>query len=351
MMTRTKKYRLAVAIPTYNRAQILDDLLWNIGPQIERNFPECACYVIDNDSPDETGDVVRAHLGRWKGLHYIKNETNIGGVRNIAKAITDPDAEWVWLMGDDDIPMPWGVQDLIKELRIVESLCSEPVFHLMNEIKLTADKQPPARPHRAVRDLEPNQITVYQDGVEIAEHGVHGLAWLSKLVVHQSAWRSDVFERVVRETDLYTQVRVLMESVQQGQTTYTKRCYVYGTDRGSREYYFSKTAIARVCEFPEIERLVVEAVGLPRAREILRPGRKNWVLERAAFAIKIGVFREQYAAQLKYLADPISPFWEERLLVKSIYQITRFQAIRNLLQKLYLRSRGVAAKQKLDVYG
>ncbi|WP_428311596.1 glycosyltransferase family 2 protein [Hydrocarboniphaga sp.] len=350
-MALTKKYRLVVSIPTYNRAQLLDDLLWNIGPQIERSFPECACYIIDNASPDETGDIVRAHMGRWKGLHYIRNDANIGGVRNIAKAITDPDAEWIWLLGDDDIPMPWGIQDLLKEITEVESRCNEPVFHLMNEIKLTADKQPPYRTHRAIRGADRDSVTVYQNGVEIAEHGVHGLAWLSRLVVRQSSWKQDIFDSVLRETDLYTHVRVLLESACHGQTTYTKRCYVYGTDRGSREYYFSRTAIARVCEFPEIEKLVVEAIGLRRARSVLRPGRKNWTLERAAFAIKIGVFRDQYSTQLKYILAPISPFWEERILIQGIYRVTQYKAVRSLLQKLYFRSRGADAQKKLDVNG
>lgn len=348
-MKELNKYRLAVAIPTYNRASILNDLLWNIGPQIERHFPQCACYVIDNHSPDETGEVAGQHASRWKGIHYIKNERNIGGVRNIAKAIALPNADWVWLMGDDDIPMPWGVRDLLEELVTVESVCSNSVFHLMSEVKLTADKEVPAHYNNAKLDSNKNKITTYSNGVEIAEHGVHGLAWLSKLAIHRSNWNQELFEQIVRETDLYTHVRVLLDSACRGQTTYTKRCYVYATDRGSREYYFSKTAIARVCEFPEIEGVVVDAIGHRRARLVLRPGRRNWIFERGTFATKIGVFQEQYAAQLEYLRNPISPFWEERMLVKAIYYLTRIGWVRTFLKKLYFQSRGTAAWAKLDV--
>ena len=50
---------LSICIPTYNRAKFLDENLEKIIPLCKRY--EVPIYVSDNNSPDETYDVVQNH--------------------------------------------------------------------------------------------------------------------------------------------------------------------------------------------------------------------------------------------------------------------------------------------------
>lgn len=348
-MNQASRYRLAIGIPTYNRAALLNELLWNLGPQIQQRFPDCVCYVIDNASPDNTADIVRQHTARWPGIHYIRNDTNIGGLHNIGRAIDVPDAEWVWLMGDDDVPMPWAVKDLLEQLQALEARCDNAAFMLLSDVKLNGLKGRTTAQDVRFFNRPGDEITIYSNGAEAAEHGIHGIAWLSILAINRRYWDQARFEALARDFDLYTHVRVLLEAASKASAAYSKRCYVYGTDLGSREYYFSKTAIARIREFPEIEQVIVDALGLAKAREVLKPGRGAWVKERGAYAAKIGVFQQEYAAHLPFLRQPLSPFWEERLIITAAYLLTRLAPVRAALRRAYFRSRGDRASVKVTL--
>ncbi|WP_367027026.1 glycosyltransferase family 2 protein [Methylococcus sp. ANG] len=330
--------KLAVAIPTYNRAAILDDLLWNIGPQIQRSYPKSVCYIFDNDSNDTTADIVRKHSELWPGIIYRKNTTNIGLIRNIATSVNKSNAEWVWLMGDDDIPMPWGVKDLLDDIETIESRNDDVVFFFMNGGKVDERKQLCIRHWYSVGKPDGN-LTIYPNGAEIIEHGIHALAWLSRLAVNRRYWDQERFDQVFCDTDLYTFVTVLLEVAGRAKSAYTNKLYVMATDRGSRAYYFSKIAVSRVSEFPRIERMIVELFGMQKAKKLLETERRNWIRTRGSFALKIGVFEEEYKGQLRYLHEPISRFWQERFLLKAIYFVTRVRFIKRALKKLYFKSR------------
>jgi|GEM_PF-1529722 len=331
--------KLSISVPTYNRAAILDDLLWNIGPQVDRCYPDCVCFVIDNDSTDQTAEVVEAHSRRWRGMNYRKNAQNVGLVRNIAQAIVRSEAEWIWLMGDDDVPMPWAIQTLLEELATLEKTSKASVM-LLNGSKVDETKKLCPETWNHVHDFE-SDLTIFSNGAEILKAGgIHSLAWLSKLVVRKAAWDQPLFESLYKETDLYTFVRVIVQTAFSQPTAYSRRLYLVATDSGSRSYYFSKTAIARVYEFPEIERAVVSHYGRAHAKSILANGRQNWLQERAAFALKIAVLDDHYANQLDYLRKPISPFLSERLLLRFIFILTRIQPVKRFLRRLYEKRRG-----------
>lgn len=339
------RYKLAIAIPTYNRSEILNDILWIVGPQIQKFHPEVACFIIDNNSTDNTAEIVQEHAARWGFVHYVKNNSNVGLVRNIANAIHIPDSEWVWLLGDDDVPLPWGVGELLRDIADIEREYGDVTFLAMSGGKI--DDQ-----HR-LKSVSPDWegcpskvLTIYDQGGQIAGLGIHSLAWLSKLAINRKYWNQLRFDEIYRETDLYTFVSVLVEASFSARSAHTKKLYVLATDRGSRGYYFSKAAIARVCEFPEIELKLVQKFGMRDTRKLLSRSRKGCLLERALFAIKIGVFDEEYAKQLKYLARPISPFMEERLLLRAIFLTTRIPLLKNFLRAQYLK-RKVAAEQKI----
>lgn len=62
--------------------------------------------VSDNDSPDGTPEVTArwAHALRAQGVEarFVRNEENVGAIRNIAACIEGARGTYVWIVGDDD---------------------------------------------------------------------------------------------------------------------------------------------------------------------------------------------------------------------------------------------------------
>lgn len=91
---------IGICIPTYNRADILSRNLENLIEQI-KNF-SVPIYISDNDSPDNTKEVVENAKGKYEYIYYNKNDTNIGSDLNFQKALLLTETKYAWLLGDDD---------------------------------------------------------------------------------------------------------------------------------------------------------------------------------------------------------------------------------------------------------
>ena len=109
--------RVSICIPTYNRAEHLANCLHSIRLNISRWKHDFQVCVSDNCSTDATEDVVRqAQLDLT--IKYQKSLSNIGRVRNYLNVVEMADGEFVWLLGDDDLLMPYAMDklaDLINE--------------------------------------------------------------------------------------------------------------------------------------------------------------------------------------------------------------------------------------------
>jgi glycosyltransferase involved in cell wall biosynthesis len=89
---------LSIAIPTYNRSQFLDYSL-SINIPIARKF-DVPIYVSDNNSSDDTFEVVQRWMKTYDYLFYSKNEKNLGPDVNFELSLKLPETQYVWLLGD-----------------------------------------------------------------------------------------------------------------------------------------------------------------------------------------------------------------------------------------------------------
>lgn len=96
-----KRPMLTIAIPTYNRAIYLSKCLENIYSQIgdDDRFEVLVC---NNDSPDNTAEIVAEYMKKYTNIVYYKNDTNIGVSRNFQKVLELSTGEYINLHGDDD---------------------------------------------------------------------------------------------------------------------------------------------------------------------------------------------------------------------------------------------------------
>jgi glycosyltransferase involved in cell wall biosynthesis len=120
----TMKKLLTIAIPTYNRAQLLDKQLAWVAQAIIGFESECEIFVSDNCSTDNTQEIIR----KWQtNLSHItfkssRNAENIGVMRNIIHCLKSATTKYVWTIGDDDPIEDRAVAYVINKLKKYEDL-------------------------------------------------------------------------------------------------------------------------------------------------------------------------------------------------------------------------------------
>lgn len=106
---KTDSLILNIAIPTFNRADRLKAQLERLLPQLT---PEIQLSIYDNASTDQTPEVVKNF--NHPDLAYSRSRNNTGGHHNFLRCYEGCQAEWLWILSDDDPITPTAVADLLK---------------------------------------------------------------------------------------------------------------------------------------------------------------------------------------------------------------------------------------------
>ncbi|SFS00099.1 Glycosyltransferase involved in cell wall bisynthesis [Granulicella pectinivorans] len=108
---------LTIAIPTYNRADLLESLLAVLTPQLAAHA-DVELLILDNGSTDNTPAVAALYATPQTRIH--RHPENIGSDANFISAFQQARGRYFWLCGDDDIPVPPAVDNLMHHLRTRE---------------------------------------------------------------------------------------------------------------------------------------------------------------------------------------------------------------------------------------
>lgn len=93
-----KKPILSICIPTYNRADCLEQILENMMPVcIDNNIH---IYISDNASTDNTEEVGMQFELKYDVVHYYRHAENIGPDDNFEYVLKMSDTQYRWLMSD-----------------------------------------------------------------------------------------------------------------------------------------------------------------------------------------------------------------------------------------------------------
>jgi abequosyltransferase len=115
---------LSFAVPTYNRAKHLDQLLGVLLKQIDgENRVEL--IVSDNGSSDNTLAVVESYMQRGLDIRYIRNQDNLGADFNILQCYEQAAGRYVWVFGDDDVIAPGTLRRVLSvlSLQLYDMVC------------------------------------------------------------------------------------------------------------------------------------------------------------------------------------------------------------------------------------
>lgn len=112
-------FKLCICIPTLNRANYIGETLDSICPQLSKDVE---IVIVDGGSNDGTEGVVAEYMKKHSSIRYCRREktadapSNAGFDRDCSHAVELANAEYCWLMTDDDVLLPGAVRDVVSRL-------------------------------------------------------------------------------------------------------------------------------------------------------------------------------------------------------------------------------------------
>lgn len=104
---------LNIIIPTFNRNEILNETVSALLPQLNS---QCRVIIGDNHCEVPVSKTLEPLLKQFPdcSVEIRRNHTNIGMAPNILRYIEEFRTGWVWILGDDDPPLPNAVQTILR---------------------------------------------------------------------------------------------------------------------------------------------------------------------------------------------------------------------------------------------
>ncbi len=115
--------RLTIGLPVYNGANFIGCAIESILAQTYEDF---ALIISDNASTDGTEEICRAYAEKDKRIRYMRNETNVGAVRNYNRLFEACRSEYFKWAAHDDMLAPAYLE---KCIGVLDSRSSVAVCH------------------------------------------------------------------------------------------------------------------------------------------------------------------------------------------------------------------------------
>jgi glycosyltransferase involved in cell wall biosynthesis len=107
---------LTIAIPTYNRNKTLKKNIVYLLPQLNESIK---LIIIDNASSEPISETLNEIINQNTHLQIsiIRNKLNVGGNNNILRCLEYCETDYLWILGDDDIPRANAIQNILNTIR------------------------------------------------------------------------------------------------------------------------------------------------------------------------------------------------------------------------------------------
>lgn len=125
----SRRLKISVGIPTYNRPKYLRQALYSIASQTR--LPDEVIVLDDNPRTDENYKVVLEFQKDFSFIKYLRNEVNLGAFQSYRKLLSILEGDVIRLMGDDDIFFPQAIETSEKaflDFPEVDVVCSRTIF-------------------------------------------------------------------------------------------------------------------------------------------------------------------------------------------------------------------------------
>lgn len=107
---------LTVAIPTFNRPNQLARCVELLRAQTDQRFK---LLILDNASSTPAALAIKDVTSNWPGLdlRIIRHPINVGGDANILRCFEICETEYIWVLGDDDHPLPTAIETSLNTIQ------------------------------------------------------------------------------------------------------------------------------------------------------------------------------------------------------------------------------------------
>jgi len=109
-----KNKNLAIAIPTYNRAEILKENILLMLHDIR--IYSIPIYISDDSTNDQTERIIDDLIKEYEYIYYTKNSMSLGHDQNCIRTLNLPSEEYVWYLGDSIIIKPLAIKKILDEI-------------------------------------------------------------------------------------------------------------------------------------------------------------------------------------------------------------------------------------------
>ncbi len=170
--------RLAICVPTHNRAAALRQLLTCLDDELP-DVGGIEVLISDNASTDETWALLTRATTRRPWLRIHRQTENLGAVGNLRWLIDNaPTVDYVWCFGDDDVILPGGLTLVAEALR-----AARPAWLFLPHTFVDAAGQ------AAGESPAPGDVQVFPDAGALYRAYHHWLTFLSASIVQRDAFR------------------------------------------------------------------------------------------------------------------------------------------------------------------
>lgn len=110
-MSTIQDYKLlTIIIPTYNRCREVKENIEITLPQILEHKDKVRLYISDNASTDDTEKMIEKYTDQYPDLvFYYRQPKNITASPNFNHAVHAVNSDYVHILGDDDLLMPFTI--------------------------------------------------------------------------------------------------------------------------------------------------------------------------------------------------------------------------------------------------
>lgn len=187
--------KLAVCIPNYNRTRELGRLLETVTEQIVSYelYENVEICVSDDCSTENIHSVIDEILIQYPevDLKFHINEKNMGMDYNFLKCVQISDAEYCWIIGNDDLPAEGGLRMVLKHLddeyeKVDVLVCPFDVYDENDEVLRTV--YPLKNAEQDCLFFHTADTEEYSDLLERVNDGNALCCFLSNVVFKKEAW-------------------------------------------------------------------------------------------------------------------------------------------------------------------
>ena len=110
MKNRSRKPLVSIYIPTYNRSSLLKRAVQSV---LSQTIKDLEVIIVDDNSTDNTSEVISILQKRDERVIYLKNNKNMGACFNRNRAISESRGKYITGLDDDDFFLPMRLENFL----------------------------------------------------------------------------------------------------------------------------------------------------------------------------------------------------------------------------------------------